>query len=1039
MAEEVEISNVGNGGTVASEETLARLLAVMERMGGSGASSKTQDLYNKSIQQGTVATGKSTKAQKENTTATNENTVAKRAYRLALSGLMTGLGQIAGSAVGLAKELIAGGDSISDFAQHIPLAGKYITVLTGLIDQNIDSFRTLSAVGATFGDGMNEIRSLSAGAGIPLGEFTSLVSENSNVMRMFGAGVTDGARQFANLSRELRTGPGRAFINMGYTATELNESLLEYAEFTAGQIGFERRNDKLSAQSAANYLETIDQLAAVTGKRRDQIREEMNAAQADQRSRLAMSRMTADEATRFAANLAEAPGPLRDALTDAADGVLDNELTQGLAVASETFRSQAGDIKNMNAQEYANFLATVKEELDAAGKAAGAGAEQIMKSGTGYGQALAMAAELRDRQRISNEEYTRLLDERQQQQKRDDALLNFSNTLRELRTTLMDALINSGIFPLVQDSFREVAGILEDFIGSPEFKEGIKSITTTIKGWIEDFKSFSFAEMWEKVKDSLISGLTSVITSPTVLAAIAGIFLAKSLISSVASAASSGIESSLSKIFGGGGASQAVSRAAPGGGGAGRSAGKAMGNIGAGAGKALGGLAGGTMKGIASGLSAMANPQVAIGAAVVAGVILVIGAAIAGASWLLGKSLPTLVDGIKSFEEIDGDKLKSAAVGMLAISGAMVAFGAGSAVAGLGALVGGITEGIGKLFGAEDPLDKMKRFADADIDAEKVKSNAEAMVAFSTAMAAAGGASAAEGLGSLVSGIAGGIGALFGGSDTDDIVADMIKFAAFDIDTAKVKNNAEAMVAFSGAMAVGASGSAAAGLGTLVSGIAGGIGALFGGDTTDDIFADMVKFAGYDIDTAKVKNNAEAMAAFSSAMASAGSGAASAGAGNAVGAIGNAIASFFGQDTPLEQVKEFGEMELNVAQIEANANAIKTMGGALSGFTEVDLDKTPIIEYTEAIKGLTEALDALNDELKQDNDTLMTNRADAGELLSGINMSSRGTAEGTNQLNTTMQQMLVALGELKDINTKVERNTQAITSGNIAAGYVSRN
>jgi len=44
VAEEVEISNVGNGGTVASEETLARLLAVMERMGGSGASSKTQDL-----------------------------------------------------------------------------------------------------------------------------------------------------------------------------------------------------------------------------------------------------------------------------------------------------------------------------------------------------------------------------------------------------------------------------------------------------------------------------------------------------------------------------------------------------------------------------------------------------------------------------------------------------------------------------------------------------------------------------------------------------------------------------------------------------------------------------------------------------------------------------------------------------------------------------------------------------------------------------------------------------------------------------------
>jgi hypothetical protein len=34
--------------------------------------------------------------------------------------------------------------------------------------------------------------------------------------------------------------------------------------------------------------------------------------------------------------------------------------------------------------------------------------------------------------------------------------------------------------------------------------------------------------------------------------------------------------------------------------------------------------------------------------------------------------------------------------------------------------------------------------------------------------------------------------------------------------------------------------------------------------------------------------------------------------------------------------------------------------------------------------------------------------------------------------------MLATLVDLKDINTKVERNTKAITSGNIADGYVSR-
>ena len=51
-----------------------------------------------------------------------------------------------------------------------------------------------------------------------------------------------------------------------------------------------------------------------------------------------------------------------------------------------------------------------------------------------------------------------------------------------------------------------------------------------------------------------------------------------------------------------------------------------------------------------------------------------------------------------------------------------------------------------------------------------------------------------------------------------------------------------AMIAFSSAMSAAAGGSAVGGLGTLVSGIAGGIGALFGGDTTDDTFEQLKRF-----------------------------------------------------------------------------------------------------------------------------------------------------------------------------------------------------
>ena len=973
MAEEVEISNFGEGG-VASEATLLRLVTAMEKMGGAGSGSgaKVQEMYNKSVQVGTVSNDKNTKSKNKNSDAVEENTKSVKYANIAFESLKTGIAQILGGAMGLSKELLAGGDSIGDFAKHVPLIGGYLSGLAGIIDANVESFRQLSQVGATFGDGMNDIRAISAQAGIPLGEFTELVSRNSETMRLFGAGTADGARNFAAMSKEMRDGPGRAFINMGYTATELNESLIEYAEFSQTQIGIDRRNNTLSAQSAASYMQTIDELAAVTGKRRDQIKEEMNAAQADQRARLALSNMTKEEQVTFAANLAAAPEGLRDALTDAADGVANNELTQGLMVASDTFREQAGNIQNMNAREYNNFMAQVGRELDAAGTDLGAGAQAIIQSGSGFGQAIAFGAELRDKENMTQEEFNKIQEDRLAQQNRDDGILQLQNTLRDLRTQIMDAFISSGALPMIQEGLSDVGILLRDFIQSEDFKAGLDSIVSGIKNFVDMIKEDGF---FGAIGSVLADGLTSVLTSPTVLMAVAGLFAAKAVVGAIGRAASSGIEGKLSSIFGGGGGAATPGASTPRGGrggGAGRAVGRNAAAAGGGIGKGLGNLGGGILKGIAGGLSAFANPQVAIGAAVVAGVILVIGGAIAGASWLLGKALPTLVDGIKSFETIDGDKLKSAAVGMLAVSGAMVAFGAGSAVAGLGSLVGGITEGLGKLFGAEDPLEKVKRFAAADIDGAKVKSNADALVAFSTAMAAAGGGSAAEGLGSLVSGIAG------------------------------------------------------------------GIGALFGGDTTEDVFADMQKFATYDIDTAKVKNNAEAMAAFSAAMAGAGGAAAASGAGNAVGAIGNAIAGFFGADTPLEQVKEFGEIELNVAQIEANANAIRTMAGGLAGFTEVELDDTPIIRYTEAIQELTEALSNLNEELKQDNDTLMTSRADAGELLSGISASSSGTAQGTNQLNSTMEAMLATLGELKDINTKVERNTSAITSGNLAGGYVSR-
>ena len=234
-------------------------------------------------------------------------------------------------------------------------------------------------------------------------------------------------------------------------------------------------------------------------------------------------------------------------------------------------------------------------------------------------------------------------------------------------------------------------------------------------------------------------------------------------------------------------------------------AGKALGAAGkgpakGGAGKAIGGFLGGmgegVMKGAAAGLSAFGKGSVSIllGATTVAGVITAIGAGIAAAAWLTGKALPSFVSGIKEFENLDGTKLADAASGMLAISGAMAAFGAGTAVAGLGSLVGGITSSLAGLFGGEtDPLAQMKKFSDANIDGAKVKANAEALVAFNTAMAGAGVANASAGAGSIISSIS----SFFGGDTPfEKLMADIKVFGATDIDSSKISSNASALKLF---------------------------------------------------------------------------------------------------------------------------------------------------------------------------------------------------------------------------------------------------
>lgn len=109
--------------------------------------------------------------------------------------------------------------------------------------------------------------------------------------------------------------------------------------------------------------------------------------------------------------------------------------------------------------------------------------------------------------------------------------------------------------------------------------------------------------------------------------------------------------------------------------------------------------------GVAAALAGFAAPEIILGGAALGIAIAAIGAGIAGASWIMGKALPTLAEGLQGFAKIDGKNLKDVGLGLIALGGGLAAMGAGSVINALGGIASGILG-----FFQEDPAVKIQRF-----------------------------------------------------------------------------------------------------------------------------------------------------------------------------------------------------------------------------------------------------------------------------------------------------------------------------------------
>jgi len=315
------------------------------------------------------------------------------------------------------------------------------------------------------------------------------------------------------------------------------------------------------------------------------------------------------------------------------------------------------------------------------------------------------------------------------------------------------------------------------------------------------------------------------------------------------------------------------------------------------------------LRGITDGFSAAGKQSgnVVKGGAALAASIVAIGGGVAGATWILGKSLPTLAEGLTTFNEVDGENLKPVGLGMAGLGAGLLAMGGSKVLGSLGNLVNFFTE-------EKDPLDtvtsQILKMQSLDFDKDKVIDNSDTLVVFSKAMAKVSALGAASGIGSMVQGMTEGITAFFGG---DPPYQDVVDFSHLDIDAKKTKNNATAFKLFSEALS--SYEGLGSGLGAISTALADSTAKFFGVKPPLEKF---VYFSHLNINPKKADINSKAFVKFSNAMASYKGGP---GLIDTISTLaGAAFGSLFGLDGPIEAFSKFTTKDFG-PKAAANADA----------------------------------------------------------------------------------------------------------------------
>jgi len=250
--------------------------------------------------------------------------------------------------------------------------GEMFARLGGVVGSSLDMYRTLSDVGASFSQNLVVMRETAARAGLPLNDFANMVGKNSQELaKLFGT-TSQGAIQFSNLSKQLRSTYIEDLAPLGLTVEQLNEQLLTSFSLQRRSGHFEQMTDAQRVASGANLIKQMDRLAKLTGAQRDAIADQLEQQMTNARFVAAMNDLPENIATNmrmFSAGISEiAPGigvALEDVIATGGNPVTEAGINLAMSMKGITpiiKQLQAGTIDVSTAMELMKIEAQGSEK-----------------------------------------------------------------------------------------------------------------------------------------------------------------------------------------------------------------------------------------------------------------------------------------------------------------------------------------------------------------------------------------------------------------------------------------------------------------------------------------------------------------------------------------------------------------------------------------------------------------------------------------------------------------------------------------------------